>query len=126
MIVGLRTKGEFAVAVVLILGLRAVVRGGVNLSGRELGRVVFLIVGRPAGGERVMVLILGLRAVVRGGVNLSGRKLEQVVVLSLGRRGGGWSEKKGQYRRRARAHTEVRACGIGEGHERTPGCELAR
>ena len=77
---GLRAEGELVVAVVLILGLRAVVRGGVNLSGRELGRVVFLIVGRPAGGERVMVLILGLRARVRGGVNLSGRELGRVAV----------------------------------------------
>ena len=36
--------------VVLILGLRAGVRGGVNLSGRELARVVVLSLGRQAGG----------------------------------------------------------------------------
>ena len=58
--------------VVLILGLRAGVRGGVNLSGRELERVVVLSLGRRARGElaRVMVLLLVLRAVVRGGVRL--------------------------------------------------------
>ena len=70
------------VAWVLILGLGARVRGGVNLSGRELGRVVVLSLGRRAGGQVVLTLvfILGRRARVRGGGNLSGRELERVVV----------------------------------------------
>ena len=81
-------------------------RGGGNLSGRELARVVVLSLGRRAGDQvvltlvfilgrratvlaRVVVLILGLGARVRGGVNLSGRELARVVVLSLGRQAGG-------------------------------------
>ena len=77
-----RRATVLARVVVLILGLRARVREGVNLSERQPERVVVLSLGRRAGGQVVLtwVFILGRRARVRGGVNLSGRELERVVV----------------------------------------------